>query len=252
MENPSPSFLNPKKSNTKRKRARTIPKLLILGGILVLLFSLYNIAEVKSFESNQNFKTETPVYSEPPKQAEVQVYQEQIQEPIQVEEQEIIEQAQPVQETKKKQEVQEPPEQTNFEFKVPKPQEPEPTPEPEPEPKPEPEPEPAKPAHDLGIEKLYLKQDSENPYKFQVKVQVKNFGTEHETLLSLNISVGNKTRDYGPYNTTIKRSKTITSTWTLKEPGSYSIIAYITGYSNFNSDADEENNIKTITISLNE
>ena len=104
--------------------------------------------------------------------------------------------------------------------------------------------------HDLGIEKIYTKNDTENPLKLIIKVKVKNYGDFKESKLYLRGTVGNKTRYYGPYNKTITRSKTITSQWTQKEPGAYNITFGILNYSNFNKDSNKENNIKSIKVYL--
>jgi len=106
------------------------------------------------------------------------------------------------------------------------------------------------PIHDLGIEELYIEKDDSNPYKIKVKVRILNSGDFPADKLALSIKINSETRNYGPYNDEIKISKTVSSTWTLNQTGLIQIEAKITGYENFATDAEQENNIKTTYVHI--
>lgn len=104
--------------------------------------------------------------------------------------------------------------------------------------------------HDLGVDNITLESDDENPFKINIKVRIANYGDFNETFLSLSTLINNQTREYGPYNSTIKGSKTFYYSRTFNESGAVSVTFKIISYSNFGLDADEENNIKTTSIHL--
>ena len=102
---------------------------------------------------------------------------------------------------------------------------------------------------DMGVSKIYTTRDSENPNKLIVKAVITNYGAFIESGLGAKITVGNQTREYGPYSTNVTIQKTVSSTWTLA-PGWYNISAEVTNYTNFQNDANHNNNIRHIITYL--
>jgi hypothetical protein len=102
---------------------------------------------------------------------------------------------------------------------------------------------------DMGVSKIYTTRDDENPNKLTVKAVITNYGAFVESGLGAKITVGNQTRDYGPYSTNVTIQKTVSSTWTLS-PGWYNISAEVTNYTNFQNDANRNNNIRHIITYL--
>ncbi len=105
--------------------------------------------------------------------------------------------------------------------------------------------------HDLGIGKISIELDDANPQKIKIKIRVLNYGDYPESSLEISIVAGNIARNYGPYSSDeIKVSKTVTSTWTLNQTGEIQVTAKITNYTNFATDAEQENNIKSTSIHI--
>ncbi|MFO7872211.1 MAG: hypothetical protein R6U26_01050 [Candidatus Undinarchaeales archaeon] len=110
--------------------------------------------------------------------------------------------------------------------------------------------EPAEPEHDLGISKLEAEPDEENELKVKIKIQVKNYGKNKENNLHLLRTIGNKTKEYGPYDDEITYSSTRNYQKTFSEPGEYNITFEILNYTSFIKDENKTNNIKSITVNL--
>lgn len=110
--------------------------------------------------------------------------------------------------------------------------------------------EPVEPDHDLGIAKLELTPDPEKPLRVEIKIQVKNHGKEKENNLKLLRKIGNKTKEYGPYDDEITYSSTRNYQKTFSEPGEYNVTFRIMNYTSFGEDSNSTNNIKTASIYL--
>ncbi len=106
------------------------------------------------------------------------------------------------------------------------------------------------PEHDLGISKLEAEPDEENPLKLKIKIQVKNYGKEKENYLHLLRIINNESKEYGPYDNEITYSSTRNYQKTFSENKEVNITFKILNYSNFQSDGNKTNNIKSITVNL--
>jgi len=104
--------------------------------------------------------------------------------------------------------------------------------------------------HDLGISNITIEPDTVNPLKTKIKVVVKNYGGFEETGLELLRTIDSEEKTYGPYTSKIKTRLTKTYSKTFSELGEHSITFEIIGYSAFDVDFEESNNIKTINFNL--